>query len=229
MKTLGIVGGLGPESTIAYYRLLVASFAALHGGRSPALVIDSLDVRRILALLDADPAGAAEYLLRSLHHLAGAGADFALIAANTPHLVFDEVVAKSPLPLLSIVECACDAARAGGLRTLGLLGTRLTMQGGFYQRAAARVGIRVVVPEEADGRWVHEAYVGQLLEGRFEEATQAGVLEVVERMAERGRVDGVLLAGTELGLLIRQSAHQGVALLDTTRLHVQRAIEAMVG
>ena len=149
MRTVGIVGGLGPESTIDYYRRILEAWERDDRSTSPSIVIDSLDVRLLLDLVERDRPALTEYLLASLRRLAGAGVDFAAITANTPHIVFDDLAARSPVPLLSIVEvCAREAGRRG-LRRLALLGTRFTMEAPFYPEVCARHGIAVVMPTDA--------------------------------------------------------------------------------
>src|SRR3954469_17183827 len=130
MKRLGIVGGIGPESTIEYYRFILDRCRAWGAGSAPHIIIDSIDVNRGIAMLDANDLPAlADYISQSIARLVGAGAEIALIAANTPHIVFDEVQARSAIPLISLVEAAANRAQALGLRRLGLLGTGFTMRG----------------------------------------------------------------------------------------------------
>src|SRR3982751_1183655 len=132
MTTAGIVGGLGPESTIHYSRRTLEAWEREDPSTAPSIVIDSLDVRRALHLVATDRTALTEYLLASLRRLAGAGVDFAAMTANTPHIVFDELAARSPVPLVSIVEACAQEARRRGLRRLALLGTRFTMEAPFY-------------------------------------------------------------------------------------------------
>ncbi len=227
MRAVGIVGGLGPESTIDYYRRILQVWQEHHPGSAPGILIDSLDVDRGLRLIDADRPGLARYLLESLGRLARAGVDFAVLAANSPHVVFDDLLARSPVPLLSIVEvCAGEAARRGW-KTLGLLGTGFTMDGTFYPVTCARHGIEVVVPEPRDRAWVHERYIGELLRGDFREETRKGMLEVIGRLGERTGMDGLALAGTELPLLLRSPTLGGVPVLDTTELHVGAIVDRL--
>ena len=123
---------------------------------APSMVIDSLDVRRALRLVETDRSGLFEYLLASLRRLGGAGVDFAVMTANTPHIVFDELADRSPVPLMSIVDVCAQAARQRGLGRLALLGTRFTMEGPFYPAVCARYGIAVVTPNDTDRGWIHE-------------------------------------------------------------------------
>jgi aspartate racemase len=219
-----MVGGLGPESTIDYYRRILAAWERVDPATAPSLIIDSLDVRRALRLVDTDRAALIEYLLASLVRLAGAGADFAIMTANTPHIVFDELSARSPLLLLSIVEVCAEEARRRGLRRLALLGTRFTMEGSFYPEVFARYGITVVRPSESDRRWIHEAYVGELLVGDFRDETRRLFVSLVQRLHDEEQIDGLVLGGTELPLLLPTPEIAGVPVLDTTALHVAAVV-----
>lgn len=230
MNRLGILGGIGPESTIAYYRLIIAAGRERLGGAAPPVLVNSIDVEKVLRLAEDDPVpGLRDYLLAEIAVLARAGASLGLIAANTPHLVFDELRGRSPIPLVSIVEAARDAARQQGLARLGLFGTRFTMQGRFYRDVCSPAGIELVTPHEDEQAFVHDKYVGELLKNRFLPETRDGVLAIVRTMVERDRIDGVILAGTELPLLLGDDTGGGVPLLDTTRIHVQAAVEQAWG
>ena len=156
MATLGIVGGLGPESTIDYYRRILEAWKRDDPSSSPSIIIDSLDVDRGLRLVEHDRPTLVEYLLGSLRRLAAAGADVAAIAANTPYVVFDELVVRSPIPIVSIVESCAEEAQRRDLRRLGLLGTRFTMEGSFYPTVFARRGIAVVSPNDKERAWIHD-------------------------------------------------------------------------
>ena len=231
MKCLGIVGGLGPESTIDYYRLVVARYRERAGdGSYPAFVLNSLNLKTAVdAVTAGDLDGLMRLLVEGVEVLARAGADFGLIAANTPHIVFDEVRKRSRIPLISIVEATCDVAKTDGRKRLGLFGTRFTMKGRFYPDVFEPAGIAIVPPPAADQDWIHEKYFGELLLGIVRDETRDGLLAIVERMRERDGIDGLLLAGTELALILRQDAHAGVPFLDTAKIHVERAVSEMLG
>ncbi|MBL8696811.1 MAG: aspartate/glutamate racemase family protein [Alphaproteobacteria bacterium] len=220
MTTVGIVGGLGPEATIDYYQRILKAWEQVEPRSAPSMVIDSLDVWRGLRLVASDRPGLVDYLLGSLRRLAGAGVDFAVMTANTPHIVFDELAARSPVPLLSIVETCAEEAKRRGLRRLLLLGTRFTMEASFFPDVFARHGMQVVVPAEADRAWLHARYVEQLLPGDFRDETRAEVVALAERLREAERLDAVVLGGTELPLLIPGTTIAGMPALDTTALHV---------
>ena len=227
MARVGIVGGLGPESTIDYYRRILAAWEREDSSTTPSIVIDSLDVQRALRLVANDRPALIEYLVASVCRLAGAGVDFVAMTANTPHIVFDEIVARSPVPLVSIVEVCAEEARRLGLRRLALLGTRFTMEGGFYPTVCARFGITAISPREADRSWLHERYVGELLKGDFRDDTRGGVISLVSRLRDEESIDGVILGGTELPLLVTTPVIAGVPALDTTALHVGAIVERL--
>jgi aspartate racemase len=221
---VGLVGGLGPESTIDYYRRILERWATLAPDTSPEIVVDSLDVGRALALVASDRAALIEYLSASIERLASASADFVAMTANTPHIVYDELAARSRVPLLSIVEtCAAEAQRRG-LRHLLLLGTRFTMEAPFYPEVFARSGMSVVAPAEEDRAWIHARYVGELLSGDFRDETRRELLARVERLRDTVPLDGVILGGTELPLLLGASTVAGLPALDTTALHVDAIV-----
>ena len=226
MKTIGIVGGIGPESTVDYYKLLLKRSPELGGSRSPQVVINSVDFWAMRALLEkGDDVGLADMLVRDVEMLGRAGAEVAIIAANTPHLVFDRVQPRAAISIVSIVEATRDAAEAQGLRRLGLLGTRFTTQARFYPDVFAARGLEIVVPEPDDLMYVHEKYVGELVDGRFLDSTRDGLVGVMQRMRDRARIDGVILGGTELPLIIRDVPFP-LPLLDTTRIHVDAVLRA---
>src|SRR6266702_2432521 len=167
MKTLGIIGGLGPESTVDYYQRLIALYRErTRDGSYPEFIIASVNLTKGLNFMDAgDLAGMADYLLEAIGKLARAGADFGIISANTPHIVFDEVAPKSPIPLISIVEATCAAAKARNLKRLALFGTRYTMQANFYPKVFSREGIELLTPGREDETYIHDKYLNELVSG----------------------------------------------------------------
>ena len=137
-----MIGGLGPESTVDYYRSIIARYRARKpDGGYPHVILNSLDVDKGIALLDAERLGdLADYLAAGVELLVRAGADFGFIAANTPHIVFDEVQRRSAIPLLSIVRATSDHAKALGLKRVGLFGTGLLCGGAFTRRNSSGQG-----------------------------------------------------------------------------------------
>ncbi len=167
MKTLGIIGGLGPESTIDYYGKIIALYRDRTGdGSYPQFIVNSVNLKKGLDFMEANNLpGMADYLVEEIGKLARAGASFGLISANTPHIVFDEVTSKSPIPLVSIVEATCAAAKARKLKRLALFGTRYTMQATFYPKVFSRERIELLVPNLEDQTYIHDKYLNELVPG----------------------------------------------------------------
>lgn len=227
MKLIGMIGGTGPESTIDYYRLFIATYQARRpDGSYPPLLINSIDLHKLLSLVDArEWASLTSYLLQEIHRLAQAGATLGLLAANTPHIVFDDLQSVSPIPLISIVETTCQAAQSQHLTRVGLIGTRFTMQGGFYQKVFAQAGLDLVVPNATDQDFIHDHYMNEWVKGVFRPETREHVTAIAQRLKTRQGIDGLILGGTELPLLLREARELDMPLLDTTRLHVERAVQ----
>jgi len=224
----GLVGGLGPESTIDYYRRVIDGWKRKGQAGTPSLVIDSIDAQQLLRLSRDDRDGLIEYLMASLKRLAAAGADFAALTANTPHLVFDDLAARSPLPLISIVEVCAREAKRRGYSRVGLLGTIFTMDAPFYPSVCARYDVDVVTLPPAEKAWLHDKYISELLEGVFRDDTRQRVNELVAGLKRDQRVDAVVLGGTELPLLVKGDIVGGVPALDTTQLHVDAIVARLV-
>jgi len=230
MKTIGIIGGIAPESTIEYYRLIIASYREQkRDGSYPQIIINSIDMKKMLDLIAAKAlAGVTEYLLGGVKKLAQAGADFALLASNTPHIVFGDIQRQSPIPLVSIVEASCAATKALGIKKIGLFGTRFTMQGRFYPEVFSRQGIALIVPALDDQNYIHDKYMSELVNGVFLAETRERLLTIVDRLKEKDGIQGLILGGTELPLILRDVIDRGIPFLDTTKIHVERAVAQML-
>ena len=230
MKTLGIVGGVGPESTVDYYRSIIALYRQRKGdGSYPEIILNSIDLKKEMDLVERNKLVAlTSYLLDEVAKLARAGADFGLIASNTPHIVFDDVRPRSLIPLISIVEATCEAAKAMDLKRVGLFGTSFTMQGKFYRDVFARAGITLVAPNLEDQTYVHDKYMNELVNGVFLPETRDGLLKIVDRLRETQQVQGLILGGTELPLILREETHNGLPILNTTKIHVAAAVREML-
>lgn len=230
MKTVGIIGGIGPESTIEYYRFIIDGYRALQTDDSyPALIVNSVDLNKLITWMNAGELGpAADYLVGELDKLARAGADFGALASNTPHIVFDQLRARTSIPLISIVEATRDHALALGLKRPGLFGTRFTMRAQFYPEVFQRVGLPIIVPNSFEQDFIHEKYMNELLKNRFLDETRERLMAIANRMKEADGIDGLILGGTELPLILRDDPRCPVPLLDTTRIHVARIVQEIL-
>ncbi|HVS82886.1 MAG TPA: amino acid racemase [Pyrinomonadaceae bacterium] len=226
MKTVGIIGGIGPESTIEYYRGIIAGYRERQtDGSYPSIIINSINLTILLGLIMANELDkATDHLVNEVQKLARAGVDFGVIAAGTPHIVFDEVQARSPIPLVSIVEATCAAAAKLKLKKIALFGTRFTMQGRFYPDVFSKAGITLVAPEANEQTYIHDKYMNDLVNGIILPETRERLLRILDKMKERDGVEGLILGGTELSLILRDTEHNGIPILDTTKIHVERII-----
>ena len=221
MKTLGLIGGIGPESTVEYYRLLIDGYRQKRDGEYPSVVINSIDLQRLLGwMAESKLDKVTDYISIEIDRLRQAGVDFAALASNTPHIVFDELRQRSAIPLLSIVESACERVQSLGFKTVALLGTRYTMQASFYPQVFSRAGIRLITPNDAEQDYIHTKYLGELLNNQFLPDTRSQILQIVDRLHQQEAAEGVILGGTELPLLLTDAQRNGAPLLDTTRMHV---------
>ncbi|HXZ80951.1 MAG TPA: amino acid racemase [Terriglobales bacterium] len=229
MRTLGMIGGLGPESTIDYYRFILARYRERKPDSGyPHVIINSLDVDKGIALLDAGQLEElVEYLATGIEVLVRAGAEFGCIAANSPHLVFDEAQRRSAIPLLSIVRATADHARSLGLKKVGLFGTGFTMRANFYPEEFRRAGIAMVRPKEGEQEFIHRKYIGELLKNKFLPETRTEIVRIAQRMVNEDGIEAVVLAGTELPLLLRD-AGLGLKILDTTVIHVEAIVDELL-
>jgi aspartate racemase len=222
MKKIGIIGGMGPESTVDYYKLIIGAFKGR--GTSfdyPEIVIYSVKLSEFMQLLEGRKwEEMVEWLLGVVRALARAGAEFAAIGSNTPHVVFDQLSSRSPLPMLSIVEATCARARAMGLKKPGLLGTGFTMGSDYYQRAFRAKGMSLVVPEEPDRKLINDRLFSEIELGIIKDSTRQELLSVVERMIEKHSIDSVVLGCTELPLILDRDDY-AVPFLNTTAIHVE--------
>lgn len=221
MRKFGIIGGLGPEATLDYYKRIIQFFHQHNQGLStPEMIIYSTDITALFRLVEDQRWDALEqWLLEKVVALKQAGAEFAAISANTPHIVFDALEARSPLPLISIVEATLAAAQSKRLRRVGLLGTRFTMQANFFGQRFAKAGIQVCVPNQQEQVYLHEKLVSEIEHGIFTAHTRQGLVAIIEQMVARDGIEAIILGCTELPLILSQD-DTPLPLLNTTELHV---------
>ena len=227
MKKLGIVGGIGPEATIDYYRMII-ELCLIERQNYPEIIVYSINMNKMLDMTErGDLDELVQYLLTALDALKNAGADFAIIASNTPHMVFDTLQEESPLDLLSIVEATCKKAILSKMRRLLLLGTKFTMKSSFYRRVFSREGIEIVVPEDNEIEYIHDRIFKELELGNIVQETKTRILEIVSRIKQKEGIEGVILGCTELPLMFPED-ELGINFLNTSRIHVESALTRMV-
>jgi aspartate racemase len=228
-KRIGILGGMTPESTVTYYLHIVRGYQQRHGDHGyPEIVIYSVSFQQFEDWMEAgDWEAIAAALATGLRRLHAAGAELGVIATNTMHLLFDRLERESPMPLLSIVDATARAIERSGLQTVGLLGTRFTMEKPFYAERLARHGIATIVPDVVDRHDVHRVIMKELSLGILADASRRRYLEIIDGLAARG-AQGVVLGCTEIPLLVRPE-DTTVPLFDTTTLHAEEALAWAIG
>jgi aspartate racemase len=226
MQRIGILGGMAPESTVEYYRTIIeASHERGWEKRYPQTYINSLNFEEFYdPLSNGEDDTVFEVLSGGVEDLASAGADFALLASNTPHKYFEAVASDASIPMLSIVDATGDAAVDRGFERVGLLGTLFTMEGDFYPTGFEERGLDLATPTQNEREWVHEKIFSELTNGQFSDETKVGLIEAVEGMQKRDDIDAVALACTELPLILDES-DLDVQILNTTELHARAAFD----
>ena len=226
MKPIGIIGGLGPESTVDYYKEIIAAFNARYDEMAyPEVIIYSVNIDEFMKFVETKNwPGLSEWLLEKISSIHRAGAQFAVIASNTPHIVFDEIKSKSPIPLLSIVEETCNKAQEMDLKNVGLMGTKLTMEADFYKKPFISKGMSVVVPSEKEQQFIHHKLFSEIELGIFKDSTREELLAIAKRMVDEEGVDALILGCTELPLILTQSKY-GIPFLNTTAIHCESIIK----
>lgn len=227
MKKLGLIGGIGPESTLLYYRKLVyAAHERVGPSFFPNLAIESLNVFDVLRFCQAkDYDGLTTYLMAGIHHLAAAGAEIVALTGNTPHVVFDTLQARAGVPLVSIVEATRDEAVRQDVHRLGLLGTRFTMEEDFFKQPFVARGIDVIVPTAPEIDFMAKKIVDELERGIVRAETREAFLVVIRRMTHEQGIDALALGCTELPLLFADTPLP-VKCLDTMEIHIEALLAA---
>jgi len=229
MKKLGLVGGMGPESTIPYYHDIVYGVQERVGRDFfPSLSIESVNVFDVLRLCgERKYEELTDYLLQAIQNLARSGVDFAALSANTPHIVFDRLQERSPVPLISIIESTCDETEARGLKKVGLLGTIFTMTGDFFIRPFSRRNIEIVTPSDPEMDFVNRKISSELEHGIVKAETLESFQKIISRMRSEEQIEAVILGCTELPLLLNDNVSP-VPCLDTMQIHIQAIIREIL-
>ncbi|MGK7377048.1 aspartate/glutamate racemase family protein [Planococcus sp. 1R117A] len=230
MRKLGLIGGTGPESTVDYYQAIIAKYQEKTGNNEelPEFLINSINMYKIFELLEkGETEDLTDYLALAVLALEKAGAEYAVLTANTAHIVFEEVQKEVGIPLISIVEETARTAGKMKLEKIGLLGTKFTMENDFFQKIFTAAQKEIVVPNQQEQDFIHEKIVEELEKGIVEPETKDAFLKIVSRMAEQEGIQGVILGCTELPMLIKPE-DSAIPQMNTTEIHVEAIVEAML-
>jgi len=222
MKKIGILGGMSYESTIKYYDLLLQKYYdKYYDYNYPEILIYSLNFQKVIDYeLGNDKPKYVDYLMSGINSLQKGGADFIIMAANSPHAVYDDLVQKAEVPILSIVEVTAEKALEMGLDKLLLIGIKFTMQSSFYQRIFENSNMQIVTPVDIEQDLIDQIIFDELVIGKFKNESEQKLLEIIYNY----EVDGVILGCTELPLILHKN-DTSIKLLDTIEIHVEATLK----
>jgi aspartate racemase len=229
MRKAGLIGGMGPESTLEYYNAIINAFKNEQGILDyPEMIIYSVNLSQFINLMKKKSYDEiVEMLVSKLESLRKAGADFAAITANTPHLLFDRIKEKTSLPLISIVEATLAEAKKKGLKRPGLFGTGFTMEATFYQDVFDRLGIKVEMPAPEDQKIIDYKLFSEIELGIFKNETRILLINQIDKMVKQQKIDSMILGCTEFPLILTDTYYAGIPMLNTTQIHVDAIVEAI--
>jgi aspartate racemase len=227
MKRIGLIGGLGPEATIDYYKRIIDGFKSKNNDfNNPDIIVYSVNLSKLMSFMKANKYDeAADYLSEKIDALQKSGADFAAISANTPHLMFDLIKAKTSLPLISIVEATLEECIKRGIKRTGLIGTGFTMEASFYPDAFKKYDIEVVMPDKRDRGLINRKLFTEIELGIFKDETRTMLIEIIEKMVHKQQIDALILGCTEFPLILPENSYAGIPMLNTTQIHVDAIIK----
>jgi aspartate racemase len=226
MRTIGLIGGMSWESSLEYYRILNQAVKARLGGlHSAQCILYSVDFAEIEVLQSQGRwQEAGQVMAQAAQSLGRAGADFLVLCTNTMHKLAPEIESAVPIPLLHIADAAAHKIKSAGLGTVGLLGTRFTMEQDFYKgRLQEKHGLRVVTPGDLDREIVHRVIYEELVLGVVRQESRNQYIRIMDGLVQAG-AQGIILGCTEIELLVQQE-HSAVLLFPTTRIHAEAAVD----
>jgi len=226
MKRIGLIGGLGPESTVDYYKEIISIFNSRSKDMIyPEILVYSVNFAEFMDMMKKkEHEKLISYLLKKINALAIAGADFAALTANTPHIFFEELNKRADIPLISIVDATCLEARSKGFKRPGLFGTGFTMNATFYQDVFINYDIKIELPQREDRELINYKLFSEIELGIIMNETRDLLIEVIRKMIKKQHIDSLILGCTELPLILRDPEYAGIPMLDTTRIHVREIV-----
>jgi len=231
MKKIGIIGGLGPEATIDYYKEIINAFKNEKGDLNyPEIIIYSVNMSEFLSLMKEKKYDqVTTLLLEKIEGLKRAGAEFAVLSANTPHLLFDRIKEKCGIPMISIVEATCNESLKRGYKRTGLFGTGFTMEASFFTDIFKEQGIDVIMPDKKDRDLINHRLFSEIELGIFKDDTRLMLIGIIEKMVQEQHIDSLILGCTEFQLILKESSYAGIPMLNTTKIHVDAIVKYCVG
>jgi aspartate racemase len=230
-KTIGMIGGIAPASTVDYYQRIISRFQERTGqGNFPAIIINSINMTHMLSLIHNNQIDElTDFLSEEIFVLEKAGAKVIFMASNTPHAVFGALSQRVKTRMVSIVDSTILYAQSKGHKRLGLFGTISTMEGDFYQKGFEAAGMEIITPMPDERKYIDKIYMEELARGRYVPESKSRLLSIANRMYMEGQIDSLILGGTELPLILKSSDMEDIELINTTKIHVERILDAAIG
>lgn len=229
-KTIGMIGGIAPASTIDYYQRLISRFQERTGRPEfPSIIINSINMNYMLDLIENNQLDElTDYLSEEIFNLEKAGAKVIFLASNTPHIVYDQLKQRVKTKMISIVESTITYAQTKAYSRLGLFGTIITMENDFYQEGFEQAGMQIITPMPDERKYIHKIYMEELARGRFYPETKNRLIEIARRMYVEGQIEALILGGTELPLLIKSTDLDDIEIINGTKIHIERVLDAVL-
>jgi len=230
MKKIGIIGGIGPESTIEYYRLLIKLFRKrLKTNQYPEMLIQSINMTEMLGyVFNNQLEELVEFLKKKIKILEKANVDYVALASNTPHLVFEELANSVGTEMISIVEETSKFIKNKAIEKVGLLGTKSTMSKGFYQKVGKKHGVDMIIPNEKNQNYIHDKYMNELVFNQIIPETKTALIQIINELEINENIKGIVLGGTELPLILNQTDFNNLEVFNTTEIHVNAILNKML-
>jgi aspartate racemase len=230
-KTIGMIGGIAPASTIDYYNRIISRFQERTASRDfPSIIINSINMTYMMNLIEKENHDElVDYLSEEIFVLEKAGAKVIFMASNTPHLVWEPLVKRVKTKMVSIVDSTISYAKSQGYTRLGLFGTMSTMEGDFFQEGFETSGMEIITPMSDERKFIHKVYMEELVRGRFLPETKSRLISIANRMYNEGQIDSLILGGTELPLILKTSDIEDIELINTSKVHVEKILDAVLG
>jgi aspartate racemase len=228
MEKIGLIGGLGPEATVDYYKAIIDSFKEDNKGsfNYPEVIIYSVNLEHFIGMIKRGAyQEATAYLAEKMQALERAGAEMIALTANTPHLLYKDLQAAVKVPMISIVEATAREAKRLGIKRAGLIGTAFTMNAGFYQDVFNYFRIKIETPDEKDKAYIHQKLFSELGLGIFKDETREGLIEIIKKMKTSHGIEGIILGCTEFPLILPLAQYHDIPALNTTLIHVKEIVE----
>lgn len=229
-KTIGMIGGIAPASTIDYYQRIISRFQERTGHKElPSIIINSINMSKMLKHIeDNEMDELTDFLSEEIFNLEKAGAKVIFMASNTPHIVFEQLNQRVKTPMVSIVKSTISYAKEKSYNRLGLFGTQITMENDFFIDEFEAIGMEIITPMPDERKYINKIYMDELVKGRFLPETKTRLISIANRMFTEAQIEGLILGGTELPFILKSSDIENFELINTTKIHIEKILDLVI-